>query len=125
MANSTISRGLLLVTLAAALASPVACSKKSTSTTAPPGPGPELNSASLGHLAMYQHTFANAGTFAYHCSIHTNMHGSVIVDASSQVTSQAVSITGSTFSPASVTVAPNATVTWTNNDAINHTVTSD
>jgi len=29
--------------------------------------------------ATYSHTFASAGTFAYHCAIHTMMHGSVRV----------------------------------------------
>jgi plastocyanin len=36
-----------------------------------------------------------------------------------------VSISGMAFSPASLTVAVGTTVTWTNNDAIAHTVTSD
>jgi plastocyanin len=36
-----------------------------------------------------------------------------------------VSISGMAFNPASLTVAAGTTVTWTNNDAIAHTVTSD
>lgn len=37
----------------------------------------------------------------------------------------AVSIQNFKFSPASLTVAPGTTVTWTNNDAVAHTVTAD
>lgn len=37
----------------------------------------------------------------------------------------AVTIQGMAFSPATLTVAVNTTVTWTNKDAITHTVTSD
>ena len=29
--------------------------------------------------ATYTHTFTTAGTFAYHCSIHPDMHGVVVV----------------------------------------------
>jgi plastocyanin len=36
-----------------------------------------------------------------------------------------VSIQGMAFIPASITIAVNTTVTWTNNDAVTHTVTSD
>jgi plastocyanin len=39
--------------------------------------------------------------------------------------SNSVSISGMAFSPASLTVAAGKTITWTNNDAIAHTVTSD
>jgi plastocyanin len=37
----------------------------------------------------------------------------------------AVTISGMTFSPATITVAVNSAITWTNKDAITHTVTSD
>jgi plastocyanin len=37
----------------------------------------------------------------------------------------AVSISGMTFSPATLTVAVGTTVIWTNNDSVAHTVTSD
>jgi len=85
----------------------------------------ELKSPTLGHLAVYVHGFTTGGSYAYHCTIHPNMHGTVVVDSSSVVMSDSVSITNSTFVPASITVAPNATVKWTNQDNVNHTVTSD
>ena len=126
MAKNTVSRALLLMGLVVLLGSAIACGGGGgKGTTAPPPPGKELNSSTLGHLAQYGHTFATAGSFAYHCAIHSNMHGTVVVDANSAVTSAAVNITNSTFNPPTVTVAPNATVTWTNQDNINHTVTSD
>ena len=40
------------------------------------------NSADSGNLAAgstFDHTFATAGTFAYHCKIHSSMHGTVSV----------------------------------------------
>jgi plastocyanin len=39
-------------------------------------------SADSGNLApgsTFDHTFATAGTFAYHCTIHSQMHGTVTV----------------------------------------------
>jgi len=126
MAKNIVSRTLLLLGLVILLGSATACGGGGSSgTMAPPPPAKELNSSTLGHLAQYPHTFATAGSFAYHCTIHPNMHGTVVVDASSAVTTAAVNITNNTFSPSTITVAPNATVTWTNQDNINHTVTSD
>jgi plastocyanin len=29
--------------------------------------------------STFGHTFATAGTFAYHCKIHSTMHGTVVV----------------------------------------------
>ena len=46
-----------------------------TSTT----PAGELDSGDLTTGAQYSHTFNTAGTFNYHCSIHTSMTGSVTV----------------------------------------------
>lgn len=86
--------------------------------------GLELDSPTLGSGAVYRHTFAVAGTYNYHCNIHSFMHGTVIVSAGGPA-SVAVSIQGFSFSPSSVTVGPGGTVTWTNNDGTAHTVTSD
>lgn len=41
--------------------------------------GSELGSGQLSTGSSYSHTFNTAGTFAYHCSIHPTMHGTVIV----------------------------------------------
>jgi len=41
--------------------------------------GSELGSAALSKGQTYSHTFSAAGTFSYHCSIHTSMKASVTV----------------------------------------------
>jgi plastocyanin len=41
--------------------------------------GGELASAAVGPGATFSHTFSAAGTFAYHCTIHTYMVGKVTV----------------------------------------------
>ena len=40
--------------------------------------GSELN-GSVGHGESYQHIFAAAGSYPYHCTVHPSMHGSVTV----------------------------------------------
>lgn len=41
--------------------------------------GSELNSPVLSHGQTYQHIFSASGSYPYHCSIHTNMTGTVTV----------------------------------------------
>lgn len=41
--------------------------------------GNEISSNSLSKEETYSHTFASAGTFAYHCSIHPSMKATIIV----------------------------------------------
>lgn len=41
--------------------------------------GTELASSNLNASATFSHTFSTIGTFAYHCSIHTYMRGTVVV----------------------------------------------
>src|SRR5262245_7193502 len=56
-----------------------ACSGKSDNSTTgpPPGGGLELNSGNIGSGGTFPHTFMTAGTFGYHCTIHSGMTGSV------------------------------------------------
>ena len=83
----------------------------------------ELNSGTIATNGTYSHTFANAGTYNYFCTIHgAGMAGTVIV-AMGQAASASVSIGNNFYSPASVSSAPGGTVTWTNNGSP-HTVTS-
>lgn len=42
--------------------------------------GEEVNSLPLANGDAYVHTFTTAGAYAYHCSIHSNMKGTVIVE---------------------------------------------
>jgi plastocyanin len=38
-----------------------------------------VDSNNIANNATFEHTFSAAGTFAYHCKIHTNMKGTVTV----------------------------------------------
>ena len=42
--------------------------------------GTELNSANLSNGETYSHTFNQAGTFNYHCTVHPMMKAKVIVE---------------------------------------------
>lgn len=41
--------------------------------------GSELNSPQLSQGQTYEHVFSAAGSFAYHCTIHPSMQGTVAV----------------------------------------------
>jgi plastocyanin len=41
--------------------------------------GTELASPTFGRGQTYSHTFSTAGTYAYHCSIHSTMKGTIVV----------------------------------------------
>lgn len=41
--------------------------------------GSELNSPTMPQGQTYSHVFNSVGTFTYHCSIHLNMKGTVVV----------------------------------------------
>ncbi len=49
----------------------------STSTATPP----VWDSGNITGGKSFSHTFTTAGTFAYHCKIHTFMHGTIVVTA--------------------------------------------
>jgi len=112
--------------LLAALATASSCSSSNSSN--PTGPNRavrELNSGDFGSGDTYQHRFAVAGTFAYHCIHHAPMTGTVHVSASAPDTVANVSITTSSSSFPVASVKPGGRVVWTNNTAMVHTVTSD
>jgi plastocyanin len=69
-------------------------------------------------------TLQTAEVFPYHCTVHPAMVATITVAAGSPMT-QAISITDFAFTPNNVTVGVGAIVTWTNNGANPHTVTSD
>ena len=52
------------------------------------------------------------------CQIHQDPH------SVNSVNSNSVNMTGSLFTPARILIARGQTVTWTNNDLVDHTVTS-
>ena len=47
--------------------------------TSDPGSSEVFDSGNIAPGATYSHTFNNAGTFNYHCTIHPDMHGQVTV----------------------------------------------
>jgi plastocyanin len=122
---------LAAVTLVAVIAM-VSCSKSNSSynPTNPGGGGGgglELNSGNIPGGGVFQHTFATAGTFGYHCTIHgLAMAGTVNVMAASTNDSVLVTVGsgGNNYSPASVDVKPGGHVRWIN-VGVTHTVTSN
>lgn len=91
--------------------------------------GKELDSTNIpgDGSAPFVHTFATAGSFPYHCSIHPAMTGTVTVDTlSATPMTQLVVIPTGTSSPfPAAHVHTGGQVTWTNNTGLPHTVTSD
>ena len=106
------------------VASVPACSKKSTNPGGGGGGMKELDSGTIVNGAMYMHTFASAGTYNYHCTIHGLAMAGTVTVANGQPANAAVTIGNNNYSPSSTSVAPGGTVTWTNN-GVNHTVTSN
>ena len=90
-----------------------------------PGAVLELNSGDFGGGGTYQHRFAVAGAYGYHCVHHAPMVGSVQVSDAAVDTLVNVSIISSTTGLAAATVKTGGRVVWTNNTAMVHTVTSN
>ncbi|HET7497430.1 MAG TPA: plastocyanin/azurin family copper-binding protein [Candidatus Eisenbacteria bacterium] len=107
------------------LATATSCNSGKSNPTGPGTAGPELDSGVLGPGAVYQHTFASAGSYAYHCIFHTPMRGTVQVNAAAADSIAHVSITSSTTTFPGATIRPGGSVVWTNNTQLDHTVTSD
>ena len=115
----------------------LSCSK---SNPTKPGSGGELNGSLASTGSQYAHTFANAGTFNYKCTIHptcSTLAGTIVVLApGGAIRNRVLSITqsggssgpyGSTCSSLSLqrdSVFVGDQVTWTNNSPLPHTITS-
>lgn len=128
MTRRTRFATLAVALLALLTASVPGCSKSSTNPGGGGGAAKEMDSPTINQGGMYAHTFANVGTYPYHCKFHgapgSGMSGTVVV-ANGQPASAAVSIINNSFGPASVQVGPGGTVTWTSSGSNSHTVTSD
>lgn len=95
-----------------------------------PGTGPgttakELNSPDFGQGGTFEHTFATAGTYPYHCIHHAPMTGTVQVTPNAADMVVNVSITSSSMAFPAASVKPGGRVIWTNNTPTVHTVTSN
>ena len=111
--------------VALAFAAAVACGGSSGSTTSPGNGKLELNSGNIGPGHQYQHRFANAGTYHYHCIFHSPMKGTVNVSDATVDTLVNVSITSDMAPFPGASVKTGGKVVWTNNTGLTHTVTSD
>ncbi|MDE1857977.1 MAG: cupredoxin domain-containing protein [Thaumarchaeota archaeon] len=68
-------------------------------------------SAQLSTGQTYTHTFTTAGTFGYHCSIHSYMTGNVIVVGSGATSTTTTTTTTTTTAPTTTTTTTAATTT--------------
>ncbi len=113
--------------LAAVLTLAASCNTSPTNAPPPPGGGgtvKELDSGNIPNGGVYSHTFAGAGTFHYHCTIHgTGMAGQVIV-VNGAADSALVTIANNTYTPDVASVRPGGSVRWINSGST-HTVTSN
>lgn len=119
---------LAKVLLAATLVAAASCSSGGYGNPTSPGGsgGPrELNSGDFGPGASFEHRFAAAGTFNYHCVHHAPMTGSVVVSATAPDTLAVVGITSSTTPFPAANVKPGGRVVWNNATNMVHTVTSN
>jgi plastocyanin len=129
--NTKSGTWLPAILLAMALVAAASCSSSGGGNSSPTAPGnggggaPELNSGDFGPGANYEHRFATAGTFSYHCVHHSPMTGSVVVSAAATEMLVNVSIVSSTAPFPAATVKPGGQVVWTNNSGMVHTVTSN
>lgn len=114
---------LALIALVSSLAIVIpACSKSSSNPYAPmaggggapPGPTESFDSGVIS-TGSFSHTFANAGDFGYHCTLHgtatSGMRGSVHVATGLPATAT-VSVANFSFTPTPANIGPGGTVTW-------------
>jgi plastocyanin len=120
-------RWMAAILVTAALAASSSCKPGGgySSSTSPMPTARELDSGDFGPGGTFQHTFAAAGTYAYHCIHHSPMSGTVVVSPDAPSATASVSITSSVMAFPAASVRPGGTVTWTNNSGFVHTVTSN
>ncbi len=87
-----------------------------TPAPSPPPPAPtETFDSGVISSGSFSHTFANAGDFAYPCTLHAvccNMRGTVHVAAGLPM-AVSVAVSNFTYTPTTANIAPGGTVTWT------------
>ncbi|MFZ1684338.1 MAG: hypothetical protein WAU88_09445 [Candidatus Zixiibacteriota bacterium] len=121
--GSIIRRGAVVLTALALFG----CSSKDSAPTAGGGGGGlEFDSGTIAAGETFSHVFMAAKSIPYHCTIHgAGMSGTITVTAGGTPSLHTVSMSGSAFVPATLTVDVGDTVKWTNNDPVAHTATSD
>lgn len=105
------------------------CSNNSKNPTSPGGGGATntpFDSGNLSAPGSYTRTFPVAGSVGYHCSIHQSMGmvGTVVVSSSATDSLVEVTASGTSFTPATVTVKVGGRVHWSITGGT-HTVTSN
>jgi hypothetical protein len=114
-----------LVFLVSALVVLSSCGGSDNNNPMTPGNVKELNSGDFGPGGTFQHRFASAGAFPYHCIHHGAMTGTVQVNDAATDTLVALLITSSSAPFPAATVKTGGRVVWTNNTNMVHTVTSN
>jgi plastocyanin len=122
--KTALEKWLPVILLSVALAALSSCGSESSSPTGP-GTEKELNSGDFGPGRTFQHRFAAAGTFPYHCIHHSPMRGSVVVSEAAADSLVNVSIVSDHVAFPAASVKPGGRVVWTNNTGSVHTVTSN
>src|SRR5205807_1256027 len=64
-----------------------------------------FDSGPTGPHGTFTQTFSQAGTFTYHCTIHTSIHGTIKVGTPMTTTTAAPSTTTTTVAPTTTTTA--------------------
>lgn len=89
-----------------------------------------FDSGTIGPGGHFTYVFASAMVVPYYCKFHggaggAGMSGKVTVQVGGTPSKDTVSMVGTTFDPATLTVDVGDTVEWINNSTLSHTVTSD
>ncbi|MBI2077280.1 MAG: hypothetical protein HYT80_02750 [Euryarchaeota archaeon] len=80
-------------------------------------------SPNLGPGQAWDLVLPAPGTYAYHCTPHPGMRGTIMVASNATAANAAVEIKGYRFQPATTWLAPNGTIAFTNRDVVVHTAT--
>lgn len=115
---------LLSISIAAVMLSlfAIGCTDDSTGSDN----GEMFDSGLLSTGASFSYTFEEEGIYNYYCQNHEpDMTGNITVSNSAESSSQdTVRMQDLEFMPSQITVTPNTTIVWVNDDDVQHTVTS-
>lgn len=89
-----------------------------------PDPSVSFDSGNISPGAEFSFTFDSEAMVDYFCTIHPEMEGSVTVENGASSDPVTVIIDNLEFNPSDITIAPGTEVTWSNEDDVTHTATS-